>query len=75
LMEVPTEPSTQDMPLSLETNVATEAPAGDQMISNLAQSLSGFEGLGTEPSSPTPAAEPDPTVLPVNLPAQTPVAV
>jgi len=40
----------------------------------LAQSLSGFDGLGGEPPNPEALAQDEPMVLPVNLPNQAPVA-
>jgi hypothetical protein len=73
-MPPPPEPGSQETPLALENNGSGETAPPDQMISDLAQSLSGFDGLGGEPPNPEALAQDEPMVLPVNLPNQAPVA-
>jgi len=79
LMPAPPEPGSPEAPLSLESNASTDGAPQDQMISDLAQSLSGFEGLGETPNPSNPPNSPsspieDPSVLHVNLPTQATVA-
>ena len=75
LMSPPPEPGSQETPLALENNGSDQPAPPDQMISDLAQSLSGFDGMGAQTP---PAQEPGgdaPEVLPMNLPNPAAVVV
>ena len=75
LMEPPAEPGAEAAPLALEGQGANPGAPPEQMISDLAQSLSGFDGMGAQTP---PAQEPGgdaPEVLPMNLPNPAAVVV
>ena len=81
LMQPPVEPGADGAPLALEGQSINPMEPGlpgappEQMISDLAQSLSGFDGMGGDPPPLSEPNEPAPVVLPMNLPNPAALAV